>query len=126
MIGSLRREILDHVIVLGENHLRRIVSDYLTYYHEIRPHQSLDQNAPIPRKVDPPQNGRVISTPMVGGLHHRYTRELRNDRYAKSDLGHSFTRIPGADSRQTFQMAGNGRGYSRSTVSVQPSHPPQT
>ncbi len=74
MIGSLRREILDHVIVLGENHLRRIVSGYLTYYHEIRPHQSLGRNAPIPRKVDPPENGQVISTPMVGGLHHRYSR----------------------------------------------------
>ncbi len=74
VIGSLRREILNHVIVLGENHLRRIVSGYLNYYHEVRPHLSLDRNSPIPRRVDPPENGQVISKPMVGGLHHRYTR----------------------------------------------------
>ncbi len=74
VIGSLRHELLDHVIVLGENHLRRLVSGYLAYYHQARPHLSLDRNSPIPRKVDPPENGQVIATPMVGGLHHRYTR----------------------------------------------------
>jgi transposase InsO family protein len=74
LIGSVRSECLDHVIVLGERHLRRILSSYFTYYHEARPHQSLGQNAPDPRQVEPPEQGRVIVLPQVGGLHHRYTR----------------------------------------------------
>jgi transposase InsO family protein len=74
IIGSLRRECLDHVIVLNERHLRRIISSYLDYYHRSRPHMGLGHNAPEPRAVEPPKCGRVISEPMAGGLHHRYRR----------------------------------------------------
>ena len=72
--GSIRRECLDHVIVLNERHLYRILADYFDYYHNSRPHLSLDRNAPAPRKVEPPSQGDVISTGQVGGLHHRYSR----------------------------------------------------
>ena len=74
LIGSIRRECLDRMIVLNEAHLRRILANYFTYYHEARTHLSLDRNAPIPRKVEPPSRGPVIAIPQVGGLHHRYTR----------------------------------------------------
>ncbi len=74
LIGSLRRECLDHVIVLGEAHLRRFLSAYLRYYHEARPHLSLDRNAPMPRAVEPPSRGTVIALSYLGGLHHRYAR----------------------------------------------------
>ena len=74
VIGSLRRDCLDHVIVLGERHLLHILREYVRYYHESRTHQSLDGNAPIPREVEPPEKGRVVGIPQVGGLHHRYTR----------------------------------------------------
>ncbi len=74
VIGSIRRECLDHVIVFNETHLLRILRDYFAYYHEARTHLSLDRNAPVPREVEPPSNGRVIAIPQLGGLHHRYTR----------------------------------------------------
>ncbi|HEY7314812.1 MAG TPA: integrase core domain-containing protein [Gemmataceae bacterium] len=74
LIGSIRRELLDHVIVLNERHLRRLLSSYLEYYHQARPHMGLGHNAPEPRAVDPPERGRVVAEPMVGGLHHRYHR----------------------------------------------------
>jgi len=73
-IGSIRRECLNHVIVLNERHLKRILTDYFSYYHEVRPHLSLDRNSPTPREVESPSLGEVISIPQVGGLHHRYTR----------------------------------------------------
>jgi transposase InsO family protein len=73
-IGSLRRECLDHVILLSERHLHRIVSAYLEYYHTSRAHLSLDRNAPVPRAIEAPRAVRVHSEPMVGGLHHRYRR----------------------------------------------------
>jgi len=74
LIGSLRRECLDHVVVLGEAHLRRLLSAYLRYYHEARPHLALARNAPVPRALQPPSMGKVIALPQVGGLHHRYAR----------------------------------------------------
>ena len=74
LIGSVRRECLDHVIVLNERHLRRILGSYFEYYHASRTHLSLQRNAPIPRAVQPRQLGKVISFPQVGGLHHRYAR----------------------------------------------------
>jgi transposase InsO family protein len=74
LIGSVRRECLGLVIVLGEEHLRRVLREYFRYYHEVRPHQSLGRNSPVPREVDGPSNGKVISIPQVGGLHHRYLR----------------------------------------------------
>ncbi|MHC4405849.1 MAG: integrase core domain-containing protein, partial [Planctomycetota bacterium] len=74
VIGSIRRECLNHVIVLSERHLYRILADYFDYYHNSRPHLSLDRNSPTPREVEPPSQGKVVSIPQVGGLHHRYTR----------------------------------------------------
>jgi len=74
LIGSIRRECLDHMIVLNEAHLRRILTSCFAHYHESRTHLSLDRNAPTPREVEPPSRGRVIAVPQVGGLHHRYTR----------------------------------------------------
>ncbi len=72
--GSIRRECLAHVIVINEAHLRRILTSYFTYYHEARPHLSLECNAPVPRRVEHPSEGKVIAIPQVGGLHHRYRR----------------------------------------------------
>ena len=74
VIGSIRRECLDHVIVLGERHLRRILSSYLTYYHAARTHLSLDKDAPDHRPVQPSHTGKVVALPHVGGLHHQYVR----------------------------------------------------
>ena len=75
LIGTLRRECLDHVVVLNDTHLRRLLRDYLIYYHGARTHLSLDKDAPEPRPVEHLDQGRIVETPMVGGLHHRYTRQ---------------------------------------------------
>ncbi len=74
LIGSIRRELLDHVVVLGERHLRRLVADYLDYYQLSRTHLSLGKDSPDPRDVQPPALGEVVELPKVGGLHHRYKR----------------------------------------------------
>ena len=74
MIGTLRRELLDRVIVRNEAHLRRLMTSYLAYYHTVRPHLSLDRNAPIPRPIQGPSAGNVVTMPYVGGLHHGYQR----------------------------------------------------
>jgi putative transposase len=74
LIGTLRRECLDHVVVLNETHLRRLLHAYLAYYHGARTHLSLDKDAPEPRPVERPARGRIVQTPLVGGLHHRYSR----------------------------------------------------
>ena len=74
LIGSIRRECLDHVIVLGERHLRRIMSPYVEYYNHSRLHLSLDRDAPVPRRPDASTEGEIIAIPQVGGLHHRYER----------------------------------------------------
>lgn len=73
--GSIRRECLDHIIVFGENHLRRIIAEYVAYYNESRTHLSLDMDSPVTRPVQPPDQGKVVSLPQVGGLHHRYERQ---------------------------------------------------
>jgi putative transposase len=74
LIGSLRRECLDHVIVFNQTHLRRLLARYVSYYHEARTHLSLDKDAPTPRRVQAPTEGRVVAFSEVGGLHHRYER----------------------------------------------------
>ncbi len=74
LIGSVRRECLDHVVVMGETHLRRILRSYFTYYHQSRCHLSLGKDPPESRPVHPPGMGKVITIPEVGGLHHRYER----------------------------------------------------
>ena len=75
LIGSIRRECLDRVIVLNEEQLRKVLTDYFDYYHQVRPHRSLCHDSPIPRPVEPPDRGRVIEMPKVGGLHHQYLRQ---------------------------------------------------
>jgi transposase InsO family protein len=74
LIGSIRRECLDHFIVLNERHLLRILRAYFDYYHNARAHLSLDQNSPFEREIEPPERARVIAIPQVRGLHHRYRR----------------------------------------------------
>ena len=72
LIGSIRRECLDHIIVVGEAHLRRILQIYAGYYNEIRTHRSSDEDAPVSRSVQ--RTGSVISRAILGGLHHHYVR----------------------------------------------------
>jgi Integrase core domain len=74
VIGSIRRECLDHVVVIGERHLRGILSTYVDYYNGSRTHLSLGKDAPEPRTVQRPTEGRVVEVPRVGGLHHQYLR----------------------------------------------------
>ncbi len=74
-IGTLRRELLDHVIVLSERHLQFLLKEFLEeYYHAERPHRSLDGNTPIPRSIpeEAPDPEKIMSIPILGGLHHRY------------------------------------------------------
>jgi putative transposase len=73
-IGSIRRECLDHVVVLGEKHLRHILKSYFKYDHRSRTHLSLAKDAPEPRAALLPELGAVIEIAEVGGLHHRYER----------------------------------------------------
>lgn len=73
-IGSLRRDCLDHHVVLGEEHLLRIIRTYVDYYQRDRTHLALDKDAPGPRATQPLSVGRVVALPRVGGLHHRYER----------------------------------------------------
>ena len=75
VIGTIRRECLDHVIVLGERHLRRVLKEYLAYYHGSRTHLGLEKDAPEPRAIQPQDVGPVVSKSVLGGLHHRYYRE---------------------------------------------------
>jgi putative transposase len=74
-IGSIRRECLNHVLVLGERHLRRILTRYLAYYHQARTHLALDKDAPDFRCIELPAPGKIVQLPEVGGLHHRYLRQ---------------------------------------------------
>jgi len=75
LIGSVRRECLDHVLVLSERHLRRILTRYFVYYHRARTHLSLEKDAPDMRPIQRPEVGAIVVTPEVGGLHHRYARQ---------------------------------------------------
>jgi Integrase core domain len=68
VIGSIRRECLDHFLILNETHLYRLLRAYVAYYNGVRPHQALDNNSPQPRDIDPPPGGRIIAFPQVGGL----------------------------------------------------------
>ena len=72
LIGSIRRDCLDHIIVLGEAHLRRVLKAYASYYNGVRTHLSLRNDAPFPRSIE--RTGRIVSIPILGGLHHQYRR----------------------------------------------------
>jgi transposase InsO family protein len=74
LIGSVRRECLDHVVVLNETALRRTLSSYFTYYLKTRTHLALGKDAPEARAIQPPKLGAVVEILEVGGLHHRYER----------------------------------------------------
>jgi hypothetical protein len=74
LMGSIRRECLDHVIVWNERSLRRTLHNYFAYYQRSRTHLALGKDAPEPLAVEPPEPGRVVAIPQVGGLHHRYQR----------------------------------------------------
>ena len=75
LIGSVRRECLDHVLVLSERHLRRVLTRYFAYYHRTRTHLALEKDAPDMRPIQRPEVGAIVVTPEVGGLHHRYARQ---------------------------------------------------
>ena len=72
VIGSLRRELLDHVIILNERHLKRLLSSYLDYYHPWRTHRSLGQDAPDGRRVRLTELDQIAEFPVVQGIHHYY------------------------------------------------------
>ena len=72
LIGSIRRDCLDHVVVFGERHLRHLLKSYQKYYNEARTHLSLQKDAPIPRAVQ--TVGQTLAVPILGGLHHQYIR----------------------------------------------------
>jgi transposase InsO family protein len=75
VIGSIRRERVDHLIVLNERHLRRILRQYFADYHTCRTHLSLSKDSPKPRTVQPPDLGKVVAFLFLGGLHHHYGRK---------------------------------------------------
>jgi len=75
LIGIIRQECLDQVIVIGERHLQSVLKDYFEYYNLTRPHRSLAQDSPVQRPVMTPEQGPVVEFPQVGGLHHLYTRQ---------------------------------------------------
>lgn len=72
LIGSIRRECVDHVVALGERHLHHLLLSYMKYYNETRTHLSLNKDAPIRRTVE--AAGRILCLPILGGLHHQYSR----------------------------------------------------
>ena len=74
VIGSIRRECLDHVIVVNAAGLHRVLTDYVAYYMRSRTHLALGKDTPSTRPVTPPSAGRIVAIPEVGGLHHRYDR----------------------------------------------------
>jgi putative transposase len=74
VIGSIRRECLDHLMVFNEVALRRTLRSYFEYYHQSRTHLSLGKDSPEPRPIQAVEMGRVVAVPQVGGLHHRYER----------------------------------------------------
>ncbi len=74
MIGSIMRECLDHLIVIDDRHLRRILASYFDYYHRSRTRSSLGKDSPVPRPVESATAREVLALPQVGGLHHRYQR----------------------------------------------------
>jgi putative transposase len=74
VIGSIRRECLDHIVIFNERHLRRVLSTYVDYYHGTRTHLSLDKDCPDSPPIQHCSVGRVVAIPKVGGVHHRYER----------------------------------------------------
>ncbi len=74
---GLRSDCLDRVIAINERQLRRVIGAYVDYYHADRTHLGLEKDSPEERPIEPQEMGEVVAIPRVGGLHHRYSRELR-------------------------------------------------
>src|SRR5215468_4550967 len=74
VIDTIRRECLDHLIVFNERSLHRHLQAFVDYYHPSRVHLALEKDTPEPRPIQPPESGRIVSIPVLGGLHHRYER----------------------------------------------------
>jgi transposase InsO family protein len=74
VLGSIRRECLNHIIVVNEQHLRRVLRAYVAYYQRSRTHLALGKDTPEARAIDSAGSGRIVARPEVGGLHHRYLR----------------------------------------------------
>lgn len=74
LIGSIRRECLDHIVISNERGLRRVLDQYVAYYLKSRTHLALDKDAPVSRPVAPSGNGAITAIPYLGGLHHGYDR----------------------------------------------------
>jgi len=77
-VGSVRRECLDHILILNKHHLRRVIDEYVDYFNCARPHQGIGQRIPAPREGDRSRvgewSGRIVGQPVLGGLHHDYRR----------------------------------------------------
>jgi transposase InsO family protein len=73
-IGTIRRECLDHVIVFNARHLKSVLDEYVAYYNESRTHLGIEKDCPVPRPVESIESGPITAVPVLGGLHHRYTR----------------------------------------------------
>ena len=74
-MGSLRRECLDYMLILSERHLRRIVTEYVTYFNQARPHQGIHQRIPCAPQLPDHPDGEIVGVPVLGGLHHDYQRQ---------------------------------------------------
>ncbi len=94
LVGSIRRECLDHMIVPGEKHLRQILKSYFHYYLGSRTHLSLAKDAPTTRVVQGPEAGKIVEIPQVDGLHHRYERRAA---YGKTKEGEYMTQKEAQD-----------------------------
>jgi hypothetical protein len=118
-IGSIRRECLDHMIILSIAGLQRVLADYVAYYMNTRTHLSLGKDAPASRPVTPPSAGRIVESPQVHGLHHRYDRAAAQQRLplALSFLGHWGSR------RDCSQVHTDGDAPRRSDASGSPRRP---
>lgn len=75
MIGTRRRQCLDHMIIFNERQLHWISTEFLDYYHRVRPHKSLDNDSPDGREVEDAVRKKIVRLPVLGGLHHHYTRK---------------------------------------------------
>ena len=107
LIGTVRRDCLDHVIALNDRHLHRVLAEYVSYYNESRTHLGLEKECPVPRAVDPPENGPIRKSPILGGLHHRYFREAAEVLDSRPDG------INGRDSRNRRSDPGGTPGAPR-------------
>ena len=121
LVGSIRRECLDHAIVLGERHVRRILREYVDYHHSCRTHWSLEKDASDRRPIEPRVNGRAIDDPKVGGLHYYYRRLAASARgteffrcsLRKDSASASGVSRPGNDRRGILDSSAAALGWER-------------